>query len=278
MPELPEVEHTRGLLERRAVGRTIVEVHAAKDDKIFPELDPESLASTLRGRRISAAERHGKWAWLTFDRGPALLVHLGMTGAIRYPGDTPLALESSPAVVDRSWPPRFVKLRLVLDDETEIAMTDPRRLGRILLRDAPRTTAPIAALGFDPLTSMPSKKDFAEKLARRRGNLKGVLLDQTFAAGVGNWIADEVLYQARLDPRRTVSSLTPNEVSALHTSLRNVITVAVRADARKESLPPRWLFHHRWGKNVEAKTAAGERIEHLVVAGRTTAWVPGRQK
>ena len=81
-------------------------------------------------------------------------------------------------------------------------MTDGRRLGRILLRDDPQAEPPVAKLGFDPLLAMPPPKRFSELIRARGANVKSLLLDQSFAAGVGNWIADEVLYQAGIDPRR----------------------------------------------------------------------------
>lgn len=278
MPELPEVEHTRRLLERRLVGHRLIDVHAADDGKVFPENGGRALEEALRTRTVVSTDRHGKWAWLNFDAGPAMLFHLGMTGAFRYPGDVPLELESSPATIDRSWPPRFTKLRFVLGDGSEVAMTDPRRFGRVLLRASPREEPPVRDLGFDPLVGMPRLPEFRALLGRRRGVLKALLLDQTFAAGVGNWIADEVLYQAGLDPRRLVATLSDDETRALHTALAKVVTIAVGADAQKDALPRTWLFHHRWGKRADARTARGERIEHLTVAGRTTAWVPSRQR
>jgi formamidopyrimidine-DNA glycosylase len=108
--------------------------------------------------------------------------------------------------------------------------------------------------------------------------MKAVLLDQSFAAGVGNWIADEVLYQARIDPRRLGRSLSDAEGRRLRATLRSVLRTAVRARADSDRFPRTWLFHHRWGRNAEAVTARGEKIRHLTIGGRTTAWVPAVQR
>jgi formamidopyrimidine-DNA glycosylase len=105
-----------------------------------------------------------------------------------------------------------------------------------------------------------------------------VLLDQGFLAGVGNWIADEVLYQARLDPRRISSELTVSEIQRLRTKIRSVIRKAVAVDADSSRFPRTWLFHRRWGKDPEAHTIRGEKIRHTTIGGRTTAWVPGVQR
>jgi len=95
---------------------------------------------------------------------------------------------------------------------------------------------------------------------------------------VGNWIADEVLYQAGLDPRRPASSLSREEVGRLRARTRAVVRRAVSVDADAARFPRTWLFHHRWGREDGARTARGEPIVHLTVGGRTTAWVPSRQR
>jgi formamidopyrimidine-DNA glycosylase len=160
----------------------------------------------------------------------------------------------------------------------ELVMVNKRRLGRIRLRAEPEAEPPISGLGFDPLTEPPSPAEFAKRLGRRNGTLKGLLLDQSFAAGVGNWIADEALYQAKLDPRRRVASLEPAEVRRLRSALLRVVKRAVDVNAVKERFPRTWLFHRRWGKDLDARTVRGEPIEFLTVAGRTTAWVPAVQR
>jgi formamidopyrimidine-DNA glycosylase len=200
-----------------------------------------------------------------------------MTGAIRVQGVEPLHLVMSAGHGDE-WPPRYTKIRLWLTGGREMVMTNTRRLGRIRLRDDPRGEPPISKLGFDPLLDLPPAGRLHAMLAKRKAPIKAVLLDQSFSAGVGNWIADEVLYQARIDPRRHASTLDRNDVGRLRRRLKLVIETAVAADAESGKFPKRWLFHHRWGRNDDATTARGERIEHVTIAGRTTAWVPKVQR
>jgi formamidopyrimidine-DNA glycosylase len=277
VPELAEVEHARGTAHRLAVGRTVVDVDVA-DDPIVVLDGPERVAAALRGARIAGTGRRGKHLWLVLEGRPAVLLHLGMTGALRTRGDQPIQLEASPAEPDRSWPPRFTKLRIRLDDGGELAFTNARRLGRIRLRDDPAGSPPISDLGFDPLLDLPAPAAFGAALARRRGVIKAVLLDQGFAAGVGNWIADEVLYQAGIDPRRRASDLELPEAEALRRALGDVVGAAVAADARKDRFPAGWLFHRRWGRKADQRTLDGHAIEHLTIGGRTTAWVPAVQR
>ena len=279
MPELPECERGRKVLEQAAVGRTIVRAIADDDEIVFPLGAPRAFAASLAGRRAVGTGRRGKYIWLTLDRAPHILFHFGMTGGFEVPGGDHLALESDPKNPPKSdapppWPPKFTKLHLVFDDGGELVMTNKRRLGRIRPIDDPLAEEPVASLGFDPLLDPPSAADFAHMLEKRTGTVKGLLLDQSFAAGVGNWIADEVLYQAKVDPRRRACDLDSAEVRRLRTKLLSVIERACAVDADKSRFPKTWLFHHRWGKVEGATTARGEAIESITVAGRTTAWVP----
>jgi formamidopyrimidine-DNA glycosylase len=248
------------------------------DDIVYEGVPPATIRRRLSGRRVLAVERRGKHIFFVLDRRPWPLFHFGMTGAFQVPDETPLRLASSPNSIETVWPPRFLKLLLTFHDGGQLAFTNKRRLGRVRLREDPLAEPPLSRLGFDPLLDFPSPQAFAAIVRGRRVTLKGLLLDQSFAAGVGNWIADEVLYQAALDPRRKADTLTPDEIRRMRAKLRSVIRRAVRVDAEKERLPKTWLFHRRWGRAKGARTARGEPIEHIQLAGRTTAWVPAAQR
>ena len=166
----------------------------------------------------------------------------------------------------------------MFDDGGELAVTNKRRLGRIRLRHDPPHEPPIRRLGFDPLLDLPSSRWFSDLLAGRSAVVKALLLDQAFAAGVGNWIADEVLYQAWIDPRRRADQLTGGEVRRLRAKLKHVVETAVQDDADKSLFPRSWLFHRRWKRDVRTTTIRGHHIEHLTLDGRTTAWVPALQR
>ncbi len=278
MPELPEVEAARLLARRVALGRKVARVWCAGDPIVFEARSPRAFSNALAGRRVQDIGRHGKHLWLELDRRPWPCFHFGMTGEFHAPRTRATRLVSTgrkgPETV---WPPRFAKLRLTFDDGGELVMTDPRRLGRIRLRTDPATESPISDLGWDALLGLPRPAQFAKLLVGRAAPIKALLLDQSFAAGVGNWIADEVLYQARIAPRRPARSLSGEEARRLRAALRSVIKTAVAARADSARFPKSWLFHHRWGRNAEAVTARGEKIRHDTVGGRTTAWVPSIQ-
>lgn len=265
MPELPEVEAARKLAEHHLAGKTIRSVYAADDRIVFDGVTPRTFARRLRGRTVEAVCRKGKQMWMQLDQAPHPLFHFGMTGSFHV-------------YREAAQRPRFCKVELGMDDGTRLAMRNVRRLGRLRLRTDPLHELPISRLGFDPLTDLPGLPAFRHGVQRRTCPVKALLLDQSFAAGVGNWIADEVLFQAGIDPRRRCSSLTDSEVKQLRAKLSRVIRHAVRVDADAKRFPAEWLFHVRWGKNAAARTVDGEAIQFDTVGGRTTAWVPGRQR
>ncbi len=275
MPELAEVEHFRRVAEGVALGRRIARVVCADDEIVVHGTTAEAVHDALVGRRVEGTGRHGKHMWLELDTRPWLTLHFGMTGMLLTPDASPLALVSH-IDAGTSWPPRFTKLLLVFDDGGQLAMTNPRRLGRIRLREDPKNDAPIGKLGFDPYLAMPPLAVFTALVKRRKILIKALLLDQGFAAGVGNWVADEALYQARIDPRRRAAELSDNEARCLRTCLKRIVDKAVAVDARSADYPRNWLFHHRWGKK-HGVTLRGQAVEHVTIAGRTTAWVPARQ-
>ena len=264
MPELPEVETVRRRLEKALRGRRFAHVQVVDDPLVYDAVTATAFARALRGRRVVAARRKGKHLWLELDRRPWPLFHFGMTGWIH---------------VDRGGEDRrFTKLVLETDDGTRAVYTDPRRFGRIRLQDDPPAERPVAELGFDPLEGVPAPRDLHAALARRHAPLKAVLLDQGVFAGVGNWVADEVLFQAGLRPQRPASSLSVAEVGALRRALLRIVQKAVAVGADDARFPASWLFHHRWGRRSDAYTSRGDRIVHETIGGRTTAWVPKRQR
>ena len=164
----------------------------------------------LLGRRVVAVQRHGKHLWLELDRRPWLGMHFGMAGGLQTPQSAGVKLVShGKGERPPGWPPRFTKLHLTFADGGELVLADGRRLGRVRLRRDPRNEPPIGLLGFDALLELPTPARFAALVAERGAPIKALLLDQTFAAGVGNWIADEVLYQARIAPGRRARLAVP---------------------------------------------------------------------
>ena len=267
-------------MSRALVGHRIKSAFVAPDDIVLGGIPPEAVEAALVGRRVEAVGRKGKHFWLELDERPWVFGHLGMSGWIRELDAPSIRLQShgDAPFDDSNGRPRFLKLLLESDEGRRIAFTDGRRLGRITLANSVEEAKPLQKLGFDAYDELPKLAVLVKLLAKRKAPIKAVLLDQTVFAGVGNWIADEVLYHAKIAPQRLANSLSEKEVAALRKAIVAVLKLAVEADADYEKYPETWLFHHRWGGSRGAERIGGREIVRETVGGRTSAWVPGVQR
>lgn len=279
VPELPEVETTCRLMRRLLVGRRIVSAVVKTDDIVLKGLPADVVRQALEGATVERVGRKGKYWWWELDRRPWAFGHLGMTGHVfdLATGDTDKRVHGlKQGLVDGE--PRFLKVLVEMDDGGRLAFTDGRRLARFWLGESPETDRAISALGYDVHEELPAVGVLHEKLVRRKAPLKNLLMDQSLFAGVGNYLADETMYQARLSPHRLGSSLSLPETRRLHKALKAVVTHAVDVGADYERFPQEWLFHHRWGGDRGPETIGGRAIQRDPIGGRTTAWVPSIQK
>ncbi|HWT24054.1 MAG TPA: DNA-formamidopyrimidine glycosylase family protein, partial [Solirubrobacteraceae bacterium] len=205
MPELPEAERARLQIDR-VLGRQIVAVDD-RDTYVCRPHAPGEIERALVGRRLVAAHRRGKFLWAeTDDGGPVLGLHLGMAGRID--------VDEPPA--PRSWD-RFA---IAFAGGGRLALRDKRRLGRAILEPDFARVGPDAAV-ID-------RADFRARVGRGTVAIKARLLDQRALSGVGNLLADETLWQARLSPRRAAGGLTVEELDALRRALRAATRSAIR--------------------------------------------------
>lgn len=229
MPELPEVETYRRFIDALAVGQTIAAVQV--NDAHVLATPEDELRPALVGRTITGTSRLGKNCFLELDNGPVLVLHFGMTGDVG-------AYRAEPDA------PRFTRVALHLADSgLRLAFIDPRKFGRIRLADSAAAYQQAKKLGPDALTM--TAADLYQQLRRRSTQLKPLLLDQRLTAGLGNWIVDEVLFQARLHPERRGASLTEPEGQALHAAVQLVLTTAIDQEANYRHFPASFLLHAR---------------------------------
>jgi formamidopyrimidine-DNA glycosylase len=285
------VEAARRLVERHCAGRVIRHVESREsdggprdgqvDDKVICEgIRGSQLTQALLGQTLIAVHRRGKQLWFELHPGPSHpLFHFGMTGAFVVKGVEPLRYQEF-RIDTSEWPPRFTKVELVFDADVRLAFIDPRRMGRIKLRADPLAEPPISHLGPDPFLGPFPLLAFRDRLSTIQAPVKAVLLDQErVVCGVGNWVADEVLFHSAIHPATPASTLTESEVKALHRAIVEVCATACAVDADSQAFPGHWLFCHRWGKGKNgARLPDGRAIVFETCAGRTSAWVPGVQK
>lgn len=249
MPELPEVERARLAIETGALGRRIAAVDDT-DTYVCRPHAPGEMAAVLVGRELTAAHRRGKMMWVETDDGPVLGLHLGMAGRI--------SVDEPP--ISRPWD-RFV---LDFEDGGRLALRDSRRLGRAILDpDLSRLGPDAADVG---------RASFRDRVGRGDAPIKARLMDQQVIAGVGNLLADEVLWRSRIDPRRPAGSLDDDELALLRRDLRATIRSAVRKGGVHTGPFARDRRH------VGRCPRCGAKLERDVVGGRTTYWCPVEQQ
>ena len=226
MPELPEVEIARRLIADRALHRRIVDVGDSDGYVVRPH-PPGELRNALTGRSLTAAHRRGKTIWLETSGpggvatpgGPELGVHLGMSGRIVVTRpDGSLAEGGDPRYGGRADKPGWSRFTITFADGGSLALVDPRRLGRVWL------SPDIGALGPDAGHVTPAQ--FRALITKGRTAVKARLLDQSKIAGIGNLLADEILWQARVPPLTPTGSLSAAQVSRLYRALTSVLESA----------------------------------------------------
>lgn len=214
MPELPEVEVVRRGLAAHVQGQEFarVEVLHPRPVRSF-ELPTQAVEALLTGRQVAAVNRRGKYLWLAFHDGDALIAHLGMSGQFR---------------VDEPSQPLHKHTRVVFDlaNGKQLRFIDQRMFGGLtLVPDGAEDPAPHIAL--DPFSAAFDATAIANKLHAKRTTIKRALLDQRLISGIGNIYADEALWQAKVHPETQTSQLSVQRITAVLLAAKDVMTAAL---------------------------------------------------
>jgi formamidopyrimidine-DNA glycosylase len=274
MPELPEVETVRRMLDESVRGRTIRAVTLS--GLRLRERIPATLPRELRGRTIERVERTAKFLLVGLDGGLTLLSHLGMSGRwlVLRPGERP-ALP-------------HVHARIRFTDGTGLWFQDVRRFG--LLRLVPTANLgrdpALARLGPDPVAEPPTGAGLRAVARGSRVAVKTFLMDQRRIAGLGNIYASEVLHRAGLDPRRHAGALTGREWEAVATEIRAVLAEAIAGlGTTFSTYRTVWGEPGRYGESLQVYDRANEPcyrcskpIRRIVQGQRSTFYCPSCQR
>jgi formamidopyrimidine-DNA glycosylase len=260
VPELPEVESYRLSLQARGLGRTVVAVDAHDAWYLKRGLDSAVLTALLVGRPLVGTARRGKVLLASIQGGGVLGLRFGMSGRLVVDGHAAVGrLLYSPVGDEARWD-RFV---LRFADGGGLRMADPRRLGGVEL------DPDLDALGPDALGA--SLAEVRTALGGATVALKARLLDQSKLAGVGNLVADELLWRAGLAPARPAGGLTDAEVRILHRRLGTTLRLLMR---RGGSHTGDLMCARRPGGRCPAD---GAPLRRSTVGGRTSWWCPQHQ-
>jgi formamidopyrimidine-DNA glycosylase len=258
MPELAEVEYYRKQWDT-GLGHRVTRVEAHEDARVFRGIDAKEIARALRDLRYRQSFARGKQMLFRFGTDAWIGLHLGMTGKLRAE-----RLPFRPTRHDHL----VIRLK-----ELVLVLRDPRQFGRVQFHRGPKPPdwwTKISAAATEPGFTREAVQAF---LARhRRLPIKGTLLLQSGFPGIGNWMADEILWQAGIAPIRKTGELSRAEVVRIWKTARHVCRIAMGTIGKDFSDPPRnWLFHERWSRRGVCPKHKIP-LSCAVVAGRTTVW------
>lgn len=269
MPELPEVETVRQTLLEYLPGLTITDV-AIHLPRIIKHPEPAQFVHELVGQAFNGIERRGKYLKFIMSGGQTLVIHLRMTGQLRYSAsDVPL--------------PRHTHVIFSLCNGMELRYTDIRQFGTMYLASHEQidNLSGMHRLGWEPLSGFPLA-DFAGMLKNRKARIKSLLLNQHVIAGIGNIYADEALFLAGIHPARLANSLTEVQVQRLHQAIVQVLSKGVQMRGTSfsdyvDGLGRSGSFQHQlavYGRQGTACPHCGTEIVREKLSGRSCHYCP----
>jgi formamidopyrimidine-DNA glycosylase len=264
MPELAEVAYACSLWNR-GLGQKVKAVHIHPTSRVFRDEDRDQFLVNLTGKTLKRSETHGKQMLFTFSGDYWLGLHLGMTGWLHSK-----EVDYSPQKHDA----------LVLSQANQmLVFRDPRQFGRLRIHQGKHppdwwTKSPVSML--DEAFTYEILETALNRHTKRP--LKALLLDQRYFPGMGNWMADEVLWLANLHPNCRSTMMSAKEQKKLFQQILFVVRGAMKSVGTKGGDPPsKWLFHQRW-KDGGTCPKSGVALVREAIGGRTSCWSPALQK
>jgi len=264
MPELAEVEWYRKQWDA-ARGDVIVDLALHPRNRVFRETNTRELQRHLIGAKYLCSDRRGKRMLFKFSDDNWLGIHLGMTGRIHV-----VAPKFEAAKYDHL---------VVYQRERALVFTDSRQFGRIRFHHA-RNEPDWWKTEAHEIISADFNREFLDRFLDRhhKAPIKAVLLLQSGFPGIGNWMADEILWRAKILPSRRTASVREHERAALLHQAKFVVRRSLETLGKDFSDPPRgWLIHQRWSRTGICPRHRRS-LRHATIGGRTTAWCPRCQR
>jgi formamidopyrimidine-DNA glycosylase len=295
MPEIAEVARIVHYIRKLLVGKTLAKVSAQDDPIVYGKVGTSAaeFEEHMAGKTVMDVGQQGKYFWMIMSSPPHPVMHFGMTGWLNFKSEHTYYYQPKAGKKgDEPWPPKFVKFMLETkpgdgEEAVEAAFVDMRRLARVRLVDCPaaeiRQNTPLKENGPDPVVdkAIVTVDWLRQKCRSKKVPIKAMLLDQANISGIGNWVGDEVLYNAKIHPEQYANTLKDDQIDQLHRAIHYVCGTSVELLGDSDKFPEDWLFKHRWQKgkkNASNTLPNGEKIAFLTVGGRTSAVVPSIQK
>ncbi len=274
MPELPEVETIKRVIEPQIQGRMITKVAVRRPEvAAYPEAD--EFCRRLTGQTVSHMSRQGKFLIIHLENKERIVLHLRMTGGLLL----------APAQCPEE---KYTHVVFSLDNGTELRFSDMRRFGRFwLLREEETDTCTgMDKLGLDPLAPACNAEYLSSHLSKRRKAIKECLLEQTIIAGIGNIYSDEILFTAGIYPARPANSLKQTEWERLAEAIPERIAYFIEKNAitAEEYLETKGRdyrntpFLQVYGHGGSPCPKCRETLCRMVIGGRSSVYCPVCQK
>ena len=229
MPELPEVELYRRYVAETALNQKIVEIETFNEGRMIPS-GVEAIREVSLKKQFKETSRIGKFLFLHLEGKYKLLWHFGLTGAPKYYHTT-------------GEMPRHTRILFKFENGYALSFVCPRKFGRLELLENVEEYRKNRKLGVDAMDI--SEAGFIKAIKGRKPFIKPVLLQQNHFAGVGNWIADEMLFQTQIHPEVRCEALDDQQIMALFHSMRNIISTAIDHESHYQEFPNQYLVINR---------------------------------
>ena len=274
MPELPEVEAIKRVIEPQIQGLSIKNIDIRRQE-IIAHPTADEFVQRLTGQMVDGMERRGKFLLIRLESGDRVILHLRMTGCLLF---TPSGHPEE----------KHTHLVFQMENGCELRFSDTRRFGRFWLmkEDEEDTYSGIGKLGKEPFDHAFTAEYLRARLERRKKAIKECLLDQSIIAGIGNIYSDEILFRAKIYPARPANSLTGEEWERLAWIIPECLSFFIE---KNEITPEEYLktkgqdyrntpFLQVYGHAGEPCPVCGEPLIRTVIGGRSSTWCPNCQK
>ena len=264
MPELAEVEYYRKIWNP-GLRQKILRVHVHPTARVYRGEPVEAFARALEGTQFLDSFTHGKNMLFSFSRGIWIGGHLGMTGEM--------------IVSDASHAPAKHDHLVLFQKERALVFRDPRMFGRLRIHEGKTPPAWWEELPPGVLTDGFTAARVTEALTRHgKSPMKALLLDQSWFPGIGNWMADEILWRLKWHPARLAGQVPKRSIAPLRQTIQQVSQQAMDTIGQTWADPPdTWLFNHRWKDGGHCPRCRTPLIREDL-RGRTCCWCPKCQK
>lgn len=259
MPELPEVEGYKIYIDSTCLNKEII-AFECRDARLLKTASAD-FEKYLVNEKLTGTKRIGKYLFVKTSGKKILVIHFGMTGRPNY-------------YKEKEDRPKYGHIVLTFENGFHLAFENKRKFGWWDLTDAIADYKAARKLSDDARDL--SLEDFKTALGKRKTAIKAVLMDQSVAAGIGNWMADDILYQSKIHPESKVQDLSEKNIDTIFKAMKNVIEVAIKNEAHYPDFPEYFLIHNR--KEGAKCVHTGAEIMKIKVGGRSTYFSPEWQE